>query len=71
MITSQPTTSLSTKMVGLFILVAIIGIWTSTFLYNRLNQANQIWATFAQQTSQKQQLFSQLKSDFGYGGARI
>jgi len=63
------TSSLSQKMLVLFLLITILAILSSVFLYSRLNQINQQWTTFAQETSHKQQLVSQLKSDFGYGGA--
>ncbi len=63
------TMSLSQKMLILFIVIVVLSGLASTFLYNRLDQANQHWMTFAQETSHKQQLISQLKSEFGYGGA--
>jgi len=63
------STSLTKKMMALFLVIAIIVVCSSIFLYNQLNKVNNEWNTFAQQTSHKQQLVSQLKSDFGYGGA--
>lgn len=60
---------LSRKMLVLFLLVAILAGVASAFLYSRLNQINQHWTTFAQETARKQYLVSQLKSEFGYGGA--
>ncbi len=63
------STSLAKKMMALFLVIAVIVACSSVFLYNQLNKINNEWSTFAQQTSQKQQLVSQLKSDFGYGGA--
>ncbi len=63
------TLSLSQKMLILFLLITILAILSGAFLYSRLDQINQQWTTFAQETSHKQQLVSQLKSDFGYGGA--
>jgi len=61
--------SLSQKMLILFLIIVVLAGCSSVFLYNRLDQINQQWMTFAQKTSHKQQLVSQLKSEFGYGGA--
>ena len=63
------STSLAKKMMGLFFVIAVIVVCSSAFLYNQLNKINNEWNAFAKQTSHKQQLVSQLKSDFGYGGA--
>ncbi len=63
------SSSLSQKMLILFLIIIILAGCSSLFLYNRLDQVNQQWMAFAQETSHKQQLVSQLKSEFGYGGA--
>jgi len=61
--------SLTQKMLILFLIITVLAGCSSFFLYNQLNRVNQQWTVFSQKTSHKQQLVSQLKSDFGYGGA--
>ncbi len=67
--TTAKSFSLSRKMLLLFFTIALLAGVSSYFLYSQLDRVQQQWTTFNKEASRKQQLVSQLKSDFGYGGA--